>query len=327
MLSKSYSSINKAFKYIDESPIISGSFSDVYQVIDIPSGKVYMKKVFNTDFISDILKEISINKKISNNNSPYIIEYIGSNIEDLNENGDAEEIYMISEFPSKGQLINYMKCSIYGFNDQICKLIIYKVLKALEKMHQNGIFHGNINPQNIWLDGERYQIKLGDFSFSEFFYSESSEKSYFQGKKGKEQYMAPEMLLHHKKYDGVKTDIFSIGVLLFVLRTLKIPFSIDEVKHSGTIKGKLYGFIKDKNIPRYWNELNQLYQTQFNKEINLDPQFKDLFIKMIAYNPAERPTIEEIFNHPYMAEVFHANQEQFLLYENNLIEELNKIDL
>ena len=86
-------------------------------------------------------------------------------------------------------------------------------------------------------------------------------------------------------------------------------------------------FIKDKNIPRYWNEINKLYQVQFNKEINLDPQFKDLFLKMVAYNPDERLTIGEIFNHPYMAEVFHANQEQLFLYENNFIEELNKIDL
>lgn len=51
--------------------------------------------------------------------------------------------------------------------------------------------------------------------------------------------------------------------------------------------------------------------------------FKDLFVKMVAYKPDERLTIEEILNHPYMAEVSHANEEQFKFFEDNLIKELN----
>ena len=47
---------------------------------------------------------------------------------------------------------------------------------------------------------------------------------------------------------------------------------------------------------------------------------------MVAYNPDERLTIEKIFEHPYMIEVSHANEEQFTLYENKWIEELKEIE-
>ena len=44
---------------------------------------------------------------------------------------------------------------------------------------------------------------------------------------------------------------------------------------------------------------------------------------MVAYKPDERLTIEEILNHPYMTEVSNANEEQFKIFEDNLIKELN----
>jgi len=80
-------------------------------------------------------------------------------------------------------------------------------------------------------------------------------------------------------------------------------------------------FEEKKNI----NAKFTLYKTKYEVEFDLSPQFKDLFIKMVAYNPNERLSIEKIMEHPYMVEISHANQEQFSLYEDNLINELNNI--
>ena len=43
---------------------------------------------------------------------------------------------------------------------------------------------------------------------------------------------------------------------------------------------------------------------------------------MVAFNPNERPTIEEILNHDWMKEITNLNQEDFRIYEEKLIEEL-----
>lgn len=322
MISKP-NTFNLTFKYIIESQIGDGGFSKVYKIKDISSGKTYALKVFKQEKCdkSAILKEIKINKMISESNCPYLIKYIPSNMENTNQNevteNDNVAKYMISEYATKGELFDYIKIKENGFTDQSCKVTIYKVLKALHVLNQKGICHRDIDPQNIWLDGERYQVKLGDFGLSEFLYNEKGEKVLFKGTAGKISFMAPEMFCN-EEYDGAKSDIFSVGVLLFVLKTGKIPFSFDKDNYCSFIL-KLYSYIKYKKESKYWEKLAYLL------ELKLDPLFKDLFLKMVAYNPNERPTIEEILEHPYMIEVSHANEEQFTLYENIWIEELNKI--
>ena len=318
MLSKPSSTFNIVLEPIDEAPIGGGSYSEVYKVMD-SSGKIYAKKVFNENMKeSDIEKEIKINKIISHYNNPYIIKYIDSR-------NTKDEKYILFEFASKGELYKYIEKSPNGLSDQSCKLIIYKVLKGLEELHLNGICHRDLDPQNICLDGERYQVKIADLGCSEFLYGENGEKILFRGERGKPSYMAPEMFRPNYKYYGEKADIFSVGVLLFVLKTKYFPFPNAKVRKSGKIVFQLYGFIKDNNIIRYWDELFTLYKLNYNVEFNLSAQFKDLFIKMMAYNPDERLSIEEIMEHPYMVEISHANQEQFLLYEDNLVNELNNI--
>ena len=57
-----------------------------------------------------------------------------------------------------------------------------------------------------------------------------------------------------------------------------------------------YEFIRKHQINEYWN------QEQF-QNLNLTNDFKDLFIRMVAFNPNERPRIEEILNHQWMQEI------------------------
>ena len=54
------------------------------------------------------------------------------------------------------------------------------------------------------------------------------------------------------------------------------------------------------------------------------PEFKDLFKKMVAYKPSDRPTIEQILNHDWMKEVTNLNEVDFKKYEDSLITELKK---
>ena len=330
MLSKVNNTSIQTPKYVIENLIGEGGFSDVYKINDISSGKTYALKVFKEEKCdkSTILKEIKINKIISETNCPYIIKYISSNMDNIKENeakeNDNETKYMISELATKGELFDYIKIKANGFTDQSCKLAIFKVLKALQALNQKGICHRDVDPQNIMLDGERFQVKLGDFGLSEFLYNEKGEKVFFKKGSGKISFMAPEMFCN-KEYDGAKSDIFSVGVLLFVLKTGSIPFSFDIEKYS-KIMLQLYSFIMYKKEDLYWEKLAFIFKKKKKLELKLDPLFKDLFLKMVAYNPDERLTIEKIFEHPYMIEVSHANEEQFTLYENKWIEELKEIE-
>ena len=59
-----------------------------------------------------------------------------------------------------------------------------------------------------------------------------------------------------------------------------------------------YAFIRNHQINEYWN------QEQF-QNLNLTNDFKDLYIRMVAFNPNERPIIEEILSHPWMEEIIN----------------------
>ena len=314
MLSKPVLSSNHISNYTVEKLIGYGGFCNVYKIREISTGKTYAKKEYtNLNFkISDIQKEIKINKIISKCNSLYTIKYICSNMENTNE--DLDEKYIIFELASKGALFDYLAIKNKGLSDINCKIIIYKVIKALQVLKANGICHRDIDPQNIFLDGERYQIKLGDFGLSEFIYDENGNKKLSKSKKGKKNFKAPEILNGKKddEYDGEKADIYSIGVLLFVLRICIYPF----------LKTEFYS-IFNEDEQRYWKIINELIEKKYNSIIEFDPQFKDLFKNLVNPIPSKRITFEEILDHPYIKEVTYANEAQFSIYEDNLIEELN----
>jgi len=80
----------------------------------------------------------------------------------------------------------------------------------------------------------------------------------------------------------------------------------------------LYKFIKTKQYEKYWELLEK-----FKKVKNLPEQFKDLFLKLVAYNPDERLSIEEIKNHEWMQDVTNATPEYLTFLRNKMVNEMN----
>ena len=72
-----------------------------------------------------------------------------------------------------------------------------------------------------------------------------------------------------------------------------------------------------KHIKTYWSEVEKIVK-------GMSQELKDLYIKMVAYNPLERPTIEEIFNSPWMKEIRDLNEEQLNQLEDEIREDFMK---
>ena len=83
------------------------------------------------------------------------------------------------------------------------------------------------------------------------------------------------------------------------------------------IKKILYKIIQTKQYDKYW----ELLEKYFNIK-NLSQNFKNLFLKMVAYNPEERPTIEEIRNDKFMSDIINASEEQLSLLRKKMINEI-----
>ena len=126
-----------------------------------------------------------------------------------------------------------------------------------------------------------------------------------------------------RKYTGVEADIFSLGVLLFNLVSAKCGFG------KATNNDPYYSLIIDGTYKAYWelvekainltpsDNFKDLYTKLIayepkNRPINLTPSdnFKDLYTKLIAYEPKNRLSIEEILQYPWFNEIKNLSIEE-----------------
>ena len=118
-----------------------------------------------------------------------------------------------------------------------------------------------------------------------------------QGNFGNINYKAPEMFLN-QPYNGIMTDVFSLGQIL-----INIAGGIFGFK-SARQNDDYYRLIIEQHFDQYWFEIGKKHN------LILSQDFQNLFIRMVSPNPAQRPTIEQILNDPWMQEINDLNEEQ-----------------
>jgi serine/threonine protein kinase len=193
-----------------------------------------------------------------------------------------------------------------------------EIVKAVRYLHQIGFCHRDLTPVNISLSGEEFIIKLLDFGFSsKIIRIKNGRVKYQTGKVGTKAYAAPEVL-YGNPYDGEKADIFSLGVILFFLRTgfrgFKEAKCCDIVLNPTDL---LYNYIRYKH-PVYWKILERDVSPKIKE---LSEQFKNLYLNMLAYNPKERPTLDEILNDDYFSDITALTQDQLHALKQEIITE------
>jgi len=97
-------------------------------------------------------------------------------------------------------------------------------------------------------------------------------------------YVAPE-IIEGKEYQGELVDVFSCGVVLFIMLTGRYPF------YCATVEDKRYKLLMDRNTSDYWKT--------FDGKVSISTEAMNLLEKMFAYVPAERITLEDIQLDPW----------------------------
>ena len=286
-----------------------GGTANVYLVEDKNDKKQYACKVLK-EVSSLFKKEIEILKKVSALNNPFIINLIEYGEGPIKTPSKPKRVrqFAILEFASKGELYDYISCPKKGFSEKHAKLIFHKIIKGVQAFHNSGICHRDIKMQNILLD-DKYDPKICDFGYgAEIKGKDGSGKlDEFYGTKN---YCPPEIFLN-KKYEGVKVDIFCLGVVLINLVTCNFGFG------TATIKDKFYRKIMGKKYDDYWELVS-------NKVGGISEELKNLYIKMVSYNPKLRPSIDDILNDPWMKEVTSLDDKGYNELDKEIYEEFKK---
>ena len=321
MLSKPDSNIYKGQldnRYLIIKEIDFGLTSKVYKVLDEQTLEIKIAKIYENNSIDAFKKEKKIFKMLQaldlSSNIKYYLAGIGELIYDDTKE---KKMFSILEYGNNGNLFDALNKTKNGFSEDVCQFILSLILNDIDALHKNGICHRDIKPENMVFVGDNYDLKLIDFGVACKFLNKNNQKKKLQRYVGSSYYCSPE-ILEGKSYDGDKADIFSIGALLFVLMTKN--FAFDEAiidNNSFIIKKILYKIIQTKQYDKYW----ELLERYFNIK-NLSPNFKNLFLKMVAYNPEERPTIEEIRNDKFMSDITNASEEKLSFLRKKMINEI-----
>lgn len=235
------------------------------------------KLKFSDDNIQTLDNEI---KTLSSVDHPNIVRYY----ETYN---DERYFHIVTEYLSGGDLLEGMSRK-KNYTEKDIAQIINKLLNAISHIHSLGIVHRDLKPENIVFENqsENSDIKIIDFGVSRKFFKNNEELNSIVGTP---YYVAPEVL--DGKYDK-KVDIWSIGIIMYVLMTGKPPFNAQS-------KNELFEKIKNQELP--------LPKSRNNNNNSYSENAVDLVFKLTMKNPKERFSANDALKHPWF-EILKTNK-------------------
>lgn len=197
--------------------------------------------------------------------------------------------YMVFEYIDGGQMLDYIIA--HGrLRERAARKFARQIGSALDYCHHNNIVHRDLKIENILISNNG-NIKIIDFGLSNL-YSPHRHLSTFCGSL----YFAAPELLNAKLYTGPEVDIWSFGIVLYVLVCGKVPFDDQSMP-------ALHAKIK-RGIAEYpaW----------------LSTDCKSLLQRMLNTNPQERATLAEVLSHPWMTKGYEGRPDSHLIIREPL---------
>lgn len=251
--------------YLVRNSLGSGSYSKVKMALDFTgcSDKVAVKIIDRLKAPRDyqdrfLPRELDIWPKL---NHPNIIS--------LHECfQDSRRVYMILEYSEGGDVLRYIQNS-GALSENMARMWTLQIADAVRYMHDMDVTHRDLKLENLLLDSDR-NIKICDFGFIKG----ESTKDLSQTYCGSKSYAAPEILLG-RPYDPRKSDIWALGVILYIFVTGKMPF--DETKGTKSI------LEEQRVLDFHWPKMRKISTT-----------CKNLIKNMFTWDYEQRPDIHAV---------------------------------
>ena len=256
---------------VDKAVLGSGNFAEVKRCTSKETGKTHAIKIIDkakVEDMEDISREIEIMGKVDHPNVVKLFEIFD----------ETKKMNLIMELVTGGELFDRIVAK-GNYTEKDAATVIHTLCDALKYLHAKNIVHRDLKPENILLESpaEDAPIKVADFGLARMMKKGDVMKTAC----GTPGYVAPEVL-QNKGYDSGAVDMWSTGVILYILLCGFPPFYEEELPalFDQILKGR-YDF------PSPWWD-------------NISKEAKDLVRAMLTVDPKKRITAEAAMTHPWI---------------------------
>ncbi|XP_043726006.1 CBL-interacting serine/threonine-protein kinase 11-like [Telopea speciosissima] len=276
-----------------------GAFGKVYHARNIRTGQsvaikaISKHKVIKGGLVPHIKREISIMRRMRHPRIVKLFEVLASKT----------KIYFVLEFIKGGELFSKIaKCRL---NEDLSRRYFQQLISAVGYCHSHGVFHRDLKPENLLVD-ENGDLKVSDFGLSAVT-DQIRDDGLLHTLCGTPAYVAPEILAK-KGYDGAKVDIWSCGIILYVLNAGYLPF----------------------NDPNLMKMYKKIYRGEFRCPRWFSSELRRLLSRLLDTNPETRITVDEIIRDHWFKKgglkqlKFHEEEDDFFALKADKDEQSNQ---
>ncbi|CAG0893025.1 unnamed protein product [Darwinula stevensoni] len=191
------------------------------------------------------------------------------------------QVFIFMQYADSGDLLDYLKK--YGVLPEINAHIWFKQLTlGLQYLHGKKVAHRDLKCENLLLT-KNFNIKIADFGFARYVVDSDGKRVLSETYCGSAAYAAPEVI-RGTPYNPVMSDIWSAGVVLYVMVNPSMPFDDSDAK----------------KLLRNQETRNWAFRSSVRDR--LTPAIKDVVTRMLEPDVTSRITLDQILRHEWLSE-------------------------
>jgi len=256
--------VKKVGKYEIGRTLGEGPFGKVKFAVNTETNERVAIKILDKEKIQkqnmgeQIKKEIAVMKMVKQRHVVNLLEVLASRT----------KIFIVLELVTGGELFDKI-VTASRFDEPTARKYFRQLISGVEYCHRQGVCHRDLKPENLLLD-DQAMLKISDFGLSAL-YGSDHNMTLLHTTCGTPNYVAPEVLAD-KGYDGFMADVWSCGVILYVLLAGFLPF--DEPSMSALFR--------------------KIIKAEFSYPSWFSASVKDLLNKILVPSPEKRFTMAQI---------------------------------
>nr|XP_057946773.1 serine/threonine-protein kinase PLK4 isoform X2 [Doryrhamphus excisus] len=247
-----------------------GSFACVYRAKSVKTGlevaikTIDKKSMHKAGMVQRVTNEVEIHCRLKH---PSILEL-------YNYFEDSNYVYLVLEMCHNGEMGRYLKERKMPFSEEEARHFMHQIVKGMLYLHTHGILHRDLTLSNLLLTNNM-NIKVADFGLATQL-KLPTEKHFTMC--GTPNYISPEVAT--RSAHGLESDVWSLGCMFYAFLMGRPPFDTDTVKHT----------------------LSKVVLGEYEMPGHVSPEAKDLIHQLLQKNPAHRPSLSAVLDHPFMTQ-------------------------